>query len=339
VLAVTTTSDGYVLIGVRSPSIDWPLLRHVVPAGRLRPIELDPYTGITVEFHEELGLTPEDIIELECIGVVADQTWGRLNIEFVFRAKTRLTAREVLDRAKAAKSVSEHCQLEPFPWQGSLIRDLLFADPNGYVPTGWAGLAVAIQRDFGENEFPDWTPVHRSYADHLGRRLRMCHPAVLSEASTGAPQHPEIGSLFDGMMAYWIHQDQLLWERANTLIAVQAGLFTGAYALSNRPRVMASLLLAGAVLSLALFLVMLRHVAHRDANDVVMHRIFGILADGSPVAGEALMLGAPWTCRAPVKASYILRGAAIFFILFDVYLAGLFFKWWPPLIFFGPLPN
>lgn len=179
-LAVTTTADGYVLLGVRSPAIDFPLLRHVVPAGRLRPIEQDPYTGIAAEFSEELGLAPEDLLELECIGVVADQTLGRLNFEFVFRAKTSFSARQVLERAKTAKSASEHCQLEPFPWQANLISDLLLADPEGFVPTGWAGLAVALQRDFGPQAFPDWTPVHRTYADHVGERLRMRQPAVKS---------------------------------------------------------------------------------------------------------------------------------------------------------------
>lgn len=172
-LAVTTTTDGYVLLGVRSPDIDWPLLRHVVPAGRLRPIERDPYTGVTTEFREELGLTTDEVLRLDCIGVVADQTLGRLNVEFVFRAKTSLFARQVLERAKGAQSANEHCQLEPFPWQAEFVRDLLLVDPDAYVPTGWAGLALAVQHDFGLDEFPKWRPVYRSYADHVARRAKM----------------------------------------------------------------------------------------------------------------------------------------------------------------------
>lgn len=173
VLAITTTVDGYVLLGVRSPAIDWGLLRHVVPAGRLQPDERDPYTGITAEFVEELGLVPADLLSLECIGVVADETWGRLNFEFVFRAVTHCSARQVLERAKTAQSAREHCQLEPFVWRSDFVRDLLLVDPEGYVPTGWAGLAIAIQRDFGMEEFPQWLPAHRPYAEHVERHLQM----------------------------------------------------------------------------------------------------------------------------------------------------------------------
>ena len=334
-LAVTTTADGYVMLGVRSPAIDWPLLRHVVPAGRLQPSELDPYTGVRAEFREELGLTPNDVVGLTCIGVVADQTLGRLNFEFVFRARTSLTAREVLERANVAKSVSEHCQLEPFPWQVDLIRNLLLVDPDGYVPTGWAGLAIALQDEFGNESFPDWTPVHRTYADHVGRRLKMHRVAVTSDPAAHAPQRRELGPLFQGLMANWTHQDRLLWERANTMIAVQAGLFAGAYALRNYPKVMACVFFAGAVLSLALFLIMLRHVAHRDSNSLVMCKTFVALTNDSAIAGETLIQGTPATWRAPVKASYILRSVALFFIVFDFYLIGIVLGWWATPSFLG----
>lgn len=172
-LAVTVTSDGYFLLGVRSPKIDWGNLRHVVPAGRLRPDEKDPFTGIRAEFKEELGLLEADIHDLICVGVVADQTWGRLNYEFCFRAETPLSARQVIERAKAAKSAGEHCQLEPFPWSETFVRDLLLADPEGYVPTGWAGVALCLWYSFGENAFPHWVTVHRTYEEHMGRRLAM----------------------------------------------------------------------------------------------------------------------------------------------------------------------
>lgn len=333
-LAVTTTTDGYVMLGVRSPAIDWPLLRHVVPAGRLQPIELDPYTGVRAEFHEELGLNPDDVVGLTCIGVVADQTLGRLNYEFVFRARTSLTARQVLERANTAKSASEHCQLEPFPWQADLIRNLLLVDPDGYVPTGWAGLAIALQDEFGNQAFPDWTPVHRTYAEHVGRRLKM-QRIVTSDPAASASLRRDLGPLFQGLMANWIHQDHLLWERANTMIAVQAGLFAGAYALHSYPKVVACVFLAGAGLSLALFLIMLRHIAHRDANSSAMRKTFVALTKDSAIAGEALVLATPATWRAPVKASYILRGAAIFFIAFDLYLIGIFLGWWATPSFLG----
>lgn len=55
-LAVTITSDGYAMLGVRSPRIDWPTLRHIAPAGRLTPQQGHPFPGIRAEFREELGL-------------------------------------------------------------------------------------------------------------------------------------------------------------------------------------------------------------------------------------------------------------------------------------------
>lgn len=172
-LAVTITADGYVMLGVRSPRIDWPTLRHVVPAGRLTPRQEHPYGGIRDEFKSELGLEPPDISSLECIGVVADLTWRRLNYEFVFFALTSLTFRQVMDRARNARSGSEHVQLEPFPWESSFMREFLLADPDGFVPTGFAGLALCYGVDLSDRDFkaPDWTPAHRTYPEHMGRRL------------------------------------------------------------------------------------------------------------------------------------------------------------------------
>ena len=172
-LSVTITHDGYVLFGVRSPQIDWGLLRHVVPAGRLRPDETDPFTGVRKEYTQELGLLPEEIRDLVCVGVVADQTWGRLNYEFCFMAKTTLSAREVIERSRSAASAHEHCQLEPFRWSPALCPGLLLADPDGYVPTGWAAVALSLREEYDSFPIPDWTPVHRTYEQHMGRRLEM----------------------------------------------------------------------------------------------------------------------------------------------------------------------
>ncbi|MEK7542000.1 MAG: hypothetical protein AAB533_04080 [Patescibacteria group bacterium] len=170
-LAVTITDDGYCLLGVRSPKIDWPTLRHMVPAGRLTPRQAHPYGGIRDEFQSELGLEVRDISSLICIGVVADLTWRRLNYEFVFFAHTLLTFRQVMERATSARSGSEHVQIEPFPWDPYFVRELLLADPNGFVPTGFAGMALCVRHVFGVEAMPDWTPAHRTYVEHMGKRL------------------------------------------------------------------------------------------------------------------------------------------------------------------------
>ena len=170
-LAVTITGDGYCMLGVRSPKIDWPTLRHVVPAGRLTPRQEHPYKGVRDEFQSELGMTSEDISTLMCVGIVADLTWRRLNYEFIFLAHTRLSFREVIEKARSARSGDEHCQLEPFDWDPYTIRELLLAEPDAYVPTGFAGLVVCLRHVFGADAFPAWEPAHRTYTEHMGRRL------------------------------------------------------------------------------------------------------------------------------------------------------------------------
>ena len=168
IMAMIQTADRCFILGVRSPKIDYGLLRHVVPAGRLRPGQ-DPYSGILSEFREELGLGEEHITSLQCLGVVSDLTWGRLNYEFVFLAKTGLTSREVFEFALTAKSAAEHCQLEAFPVH--TLEDVLRFDPQGFVPTGWAGLKLCASYHFF-SDF-DWEPVNQTYEEHMGRRLKM----------------------------------------------------------------------------------------------------------------------------------------------------------------------
>lgn len=172
IMAVLTTSDNRCVIGVRSPKVDYGTTRHVVPAGRLRPADINPFRGIRAEAKEELGLGDAEFSDVVCVGVVGDLTYGRLNSEFVFRASTALTAKEVVERAKAAKSAGEHCWLEFCPWKSSFIRQYLASTASEWVPTGWAGLAVALRADFGD-VFPHWTPRPQTYAQHMGWLLEV----------------------------------------------------------------------------------------------------------------------------------------------------------------------
>lgn len=171
VMSVTYTADDYIMLGIRSPTIDWGLLRHVVPAGRLKPSECDPFSGIIAEYEEELGVKENEIDDLFCVGVVADETWGRLNYEFVFSGLVTLTAAEIVERAKSAKSAGEHCQLEAVAMFTDHTNWLIRSDPSGFVPTGMAGLWLETE---GENiDPPFWVTAHKTYAEHMGRRLDM----------------------------------------------------------------------------------------------------------------------------------------------------------------------
>lgn len=170
VMSVTYTADDYIMLGIRSPKIDWGLLRHVVPAGRLKPSEHDPFSGIIAEYDEELGIKSKEIERLYCVGVVADETWGRLNYEFVFFGLVNLTVAEIVERAKSAKSAGEHCQLEAIPAYQVLPDWVIKSDPSGFVPTGMAGFWLETEGDALD---PFWTPIHRTYEEHMGRRLAM----------------------------------------------------------------------------------------------------------------------------------------------------------------------
>lgn len=171
IMAVLTTADQRAVIGVRSPKVDWPTTRHVAPAGRLRPADVHPFSGIRDEARTELGLDDATFSDPTCVGVVGDLTYGRLNTEFVFRARTLLTAEEVVAAAKAAKSANEHCWLEFWPWEASFVRELLLESHKEWVPTGWAGVAIALRSDFGEEAFPLWTPRGRTYVEAMGPLL------------------------------------------------------------------------------------------------------------------------------------------------------------------------
>lgn len=169
VMCVTVTKDNFVVFGVRSPQVDWGTLRHVVPACRMGLADIHPYAAIWREAKEELGLERNEFEKITCVGVVSDLTWGRLNFEFVFKGHISLTSEEVVARAKTAASAKEHCHIDVFPDQGEYLIPFLRSDPAGWVPTGWAGTVLATWT----SPALLWEPAHRTYAEHMGRRLSM----------------------------------------------------------------------------------------------------------------------------------------------------------------------
>lgn len=167
IMCVTTTSDGYVVYGVRG-AIDWAFQCHVAPAGRWSLKQATPAAEIVAEFEEELGVLPAEINNLHCVGVVADETWGRKNFEFVFQANVPLTFVELRQRAFSAKSVNEHVQLLPVRRQD--IKNLIMSAPFKWVPTGFAGMALHCNENLYAQSIIAWTPdLGMTYADYMGR--------------------------------------------------------------------------------------------------------------------------------------------------------------------------
>jgi len=94
--------------------MDYPV--RVVARGRFRK------PGIEMQ-RQPVDPLPRNVTEQ--VKQVWQSKLSRLNFEFVFLARTRLTARQVIEHARTAKSANEHCQLEPLPWQCALARGLL----------------------------------------------------------------------------------------------------------------------------------------------------------------------------------------------------------------------
>ena len=155
-MCVTCTSDGFLVYGVRG-AIDWPYQCHVAPAGRWSTKQESPVAGIKAEFKEELGVHPDEILDLQCIAVIADDTIGRMNFEFVFTANVLLTFTELRQRAFSAKSKSEHVQLLPVGIED--VETLIMSAPYKWVPTGFAGMALRSRRSTNSASVVDWTSV------------------------------------------------------------------------------------------------------------------------------------------------------------------------------------
>lgn len=71
---------------------------------------------------------------------------------------------------------------------------------------------------------------------------------------------------FTVLMNYYIHQNGLMWNRLQFLVAVQAAVLTGAYTMRSQAGLPVALLVLGFLLSLAVLLMMKRDEQIRDVN-------------------------------------------------------------------------
>lgn len=100
---------------------------------------------------EELGIKHTEV-SVECIGLVADLVVN--TYEFIFIGRTSCSAADILSRARHAKDADEHVAIEAFPWSPAFVRELVcLPDPRAFVPTGFAGVALALRHDFGPAAF------------------------------------------------------------------------------------------------------------------------------------------------------------------------------------------
>lgn len=148
-------------------------------------------------------------------------------------------------------------------------------------------------------------------------------------------QCPDSG-LYQALMAYFLHQDQIYWSYSQLLIAVQAGALAAGYA-TRTNWLGPTVLLLGALLSFLVLLLVLKAGWDRDVNLHVLDKLArDLLAD--PVKSELrdegrqepfIRFGAtPPRWFQFARGRYILIGVLIGLIILDVLLACLF-KWAP----------
>ncbi len=164
--AVTITSDGRLIVGVRSRTIDWGGLRAAMPAGRVQPDEGAPVEAILLEFGEEAGIGLAEIDSLRCIGALEDLTWGRRSYEIVYLAHVACSASEIVERAAAAEHSFEHDRIETHAWDRDTIGGLLTGDPASFTPIGFAGIGLALRHAFGDEALPEWEDEPATYEQY-----------------------------------------------------------------------------------------------------------------------------------------------------------------------------
>lgn len=163
-LSITTTSDGFIVVGQRDAGLDWGGLLRVVPAGRFTPEHGTPIDGIMRKYYEELGLNPEDLAgDLRCTGVLNNITWGRQGFDFVFCASTRLTFDGVLVRARQARMACKYTEIHKLSSNGDTFAQRVRASHHRFVPGSWAALALIAG--------VEWEPIPRSYDEHMGVKV------------------------------------------------------------------------------------------------------------------------------------------------------------------------
>ena len=173
-LAITLTSDDYVVLGMREAATTYPLCRHAAPAGRLEVREGNPRNGVYTEYEQELAITRDEIRHMVCIGVVADMTYSSQSFEFIFLCRLSLDAEAVANRYHAMVRDKEYQELEIFPWNPRFIKNVVMREPRNFPPTGYTGLALALRHEFGTDAFPiAWEPTHTSYEEFTSFQQNM----------------------------------------------------------------------------------------------------------------------------------------------------------------------
>lgn len=90
--------------------------------------------------------------------------------------------------------------------------------------------------------------------------------------------HTPEASLYQALMAHYLHQDRLLWSRVQLLTAVQgAVLVAGFYTHSDNGWLAAAIMIAGAIMTAIIFYLVTLDISDRDKHLKVMDKLAGSL--------------------------------------------------------------
>ncbi len=139
------------------------------------------------------------------------------------------------------------------------------------------------------------------------------------------------GSLYEALMAHVLHQDRLVWDVSQVLIAVQGGVLLAGYSL--RPHWLSvAILLLGAFLTLLLLALVRKHELDRDINRRVMDRLAESLLPDSlkgelrqPNTTEPIVRISAPASHSHMRGRFILRSVIYMLIAIDIGFAILIY--------------
>lgn len=151
--AVVSTADGHIPIMRRSIAVgEFPgsldvFGGHINPDKDIAEDAPDPFCGMKAELYGELGIAPNDIAHLSCIGMVKNTRY--VKPELVFAAHIGLTLQEVKETAFAAVEAMEFSDIISFADDKCDLCGFLSQHQQELTPSAHGSLYLyGIRREF-----------------------------------------------------------------------------------------------------------------------------------------------------------------------------------------------